>query len=247
MADVNSAEHNLAIPIVNQTSDFGFDRLRCPTLQARTHLRDDAVGTAKNAAVLDFHERSPATVEMADAIRNVDNAEPVKYVWKLSLVADDFKHAGQVTQHFGITGCVTSHDNCAGSGIFSRQLPNQLPAFRIGLASHRTGVDDAKIRRLIFRRLAEPIAEQRFFDELRFVLVNLASKGHKSARAFGHGHFETEISGIRVEPRTTFSVTARLRSVAIVDSAEYTREQSVRRATRFTHRRSGRSAKISRY
>ncbi|MFT5328182.1 MAG: hypothetical protein ACI8P0_006094, partial [Planctomycetaceae bacterium] len=34
------------------------------------------------------------------------------------------------------------------------------------------------------------VAEERFFNELRFVLVDFAPEGHKSARAFGHENSE---------------------------------------------------------
>ena len=184
---MDPAEHDLTVSVVDQSSNFRFNRLRCAALQARSDLRNDAVCAVQNAAILNFYVGSPSAIKMADAVWYVDDAQPIEHVGQFTLIADNLEDAGQIPQHFWIASRVTAHYDRACAGIFLRQSSNQLPALGICLARHRAGIDDAQIRCLVVRRLAKSVAEKRFFDELRFVLIDFAPEGHKPARAFGHG------------------------------------------------------------
>ena len=78
--DMNPGKDDFAVAVVDQPSDFCFDRLGCAALQTRSNLRNNAVSTVKDAAVLNLHVRTSPTVEMADPVRDVDDAQPVEYV-----------------------------------------------------------------------------------------------------------------------------------------------------------------------
>jgi len=187
MPNMDSAEYDLTVSVVDQSSNFRFNRLRCPALQARSDLRNNAICAVQNAAILNFHVGSPSAIKMADAVWHVDDAQPIEHVGQFTLIADNLKDAGQIPQHFWIASRVTPHHDCTCAGIFLRQLSNQLPALGICLTRYRAGIDDAQIRCLIVRRLPKSVAEERFFHELRFVLIDFAPEGRKPARAFGHG------------------------------------------------------------
>ena len=92
---VNPADHDLAIIMINQRTDFFFDLDRPATAQSRAHRRDDAVRTLQYAAVLNLHEGSLVSFEFTDPIGHVNDAKAAKHVGQFSLIGDDFDHVRQ--------------------------------------------------------------------------------------------------------------------------------------------------------
>ena len=189
MTDVNPAENNFPVAVVDQPANLLLNVLWRTALQARTHLRNDAVGAVQNAPVLDFDVRAAAAIKMADAPGDVDDAQTIENVGQFALVANDLKDAGQVFQDLRLARGIAPHDDCAGTRVAASQLANQLPSLGIGFARYGAGIHDAQVGGFVFRCLAEAVVQKRLFHQLRFVLIDFAAERDEPACAFGHCRF----------------------------------------------------------
>ena len=129
VADVDSAEHDLPVSVVDQSPDFVRNIVRRAALQAGSNAGDDAVSAVQNAAILNLHIGSPTSVKVADAARHVDDAHSIEDVGQLTFVRDNLEHRGEILQDFRLASRVAAHHDSPRARVFLRQSTDQLPSF----------------------------------------------------------------------------------------------------------------------
>ena len=188
MPHVNTAQHDLAVTMVDQCPHFVFNHLRITTAQPRPHRWNDTIRTLQNAAILNLHKGSLTPLEIRNPRRQLSNTKSRQHVRQLTLVLHNLNHVRQCRHRPRIPRGITPHHDRLRARILSRQLANHLTRFRITSVRHRAGIHHTDIRRLTLPSLSIATLQQGLTDQLCLVLVDFAAQSHKAAGAIDiHG------------------------------------------------------------
>jgi hypothetical protein len=179
MSQMNTGQYDFSVAVSGERSDFRqylFDRT---AIKRRSDFRDNTVRATTSATVLDFDKCPMPFTKGIDSLRQFRDAELPQKVGYLFFVGNDLRHAIDFEHRIGMVCCDTTHNNDFGNGIFADESSYFLPAFRFAFCRNGTGIDDNNISKITFFGFDVTVPQESATDELRLVLINLATESVK--------------------------------------------------------------------
>ena len=192
--EVDPGEHHLAVPLTADRGNFRLNFIERFGAHTAAGVRDDAVRTEPVAAVLNLDERARAFVELRDGHRfkflavlmrgNVHNpvvgGEIGENIGKQRRAVGIAEHHVGLRKRFGrfrkrLRHTAGQHDD--GVRIIAAGAAERLADLLIAGGCHRAGVDQHHIGDLPVRTDSKACCAQLADHCLRFILIDLASKG----------------------------------------------------------------------